>query len=325
MNQLQAMRVFVRVVELSSFSVAGRQLGMSAAAVTRSVSMLEAHLNMRLLNRSTRSLSLTETGRLYLEGCRAVIDKFDEVESELLRATCNPSGMLRIAAPTPFACTELALLFRAYRLVHPRVEFEVTAYDTQIDMIEGGFDICFATDRHPINASLVSRKLIAVREAAVASPAYLAQRGTPLMPQALAQHDLLALSEQSRVWEFAGVDGVQRVNATGPLSATGYVMVRAAALADMGIALLPYPFVADDIARGALKTVLTPYDATGGTRYVSIVYSGRNYLTTKIRNFIDFTVEQFRRYPEGLSALATAPVQSAESTSASESSLLAVA
>jgi DNA-binding transcriptional LysR family regulator len=304
MNQLQAMRVFMRVVELSSFSVAGRQLGMSAAAVTRSVGMLEAHLNMRLLNRSTRSLSLTETGRLYLDGCRAVIEKFDEVESELLRATRNPSGTLRIAAPTPFASTELAPLFRAYRVANPRVEFEVTAYDTQIDMIEGGFDICFATDRQAINASLVSRKLIAVREAAVASPGYLAQRGIPLTPAQLARHDLLALSEQSRIWEFAGPEGVERVSATGPLSATGYTMVRSAALADMGIALLPYSFVADDVARGALKTLLSPYDVTSGLRAVSIVYSGRNYLTTKIRNFIDFTVEQFRQTPAGLSEFA---------------------
>jgi DNA-binding transcriptional LysR family regulator len=295
MNQLQAMRVFMRVVELSSFSVAGRQLGMSAAAVTRSVSMLEAHLNMRLLNRSTRSLSLTETGRLYLEGCRAVIEKFDQVESELLRATRNPSGMLRIAAP----------VFRAYRVANPRVEFEVTSYDTQIDMIEGGFDICFATNRHPVNASLVSRKLIAVQEVAVASPAYLAERGMPLSPPQLAQHDRLTLSEQSRVWEFSGIDGIQRIDACGPLSATGYSMVRAAALAGMGIALLPYHFVADEIAAGALKTVLPQYEVTGGTRYVSIVYSGRNYLTTKVRNFIDFTVEQFRQSPAGLSGAAT--------------------
>ncbi|APR34118.1 LysR family transcriptional regulator [Paraburkholderia sp. SOS3] len=305
MNQLQAMRVFMRVVELSSFSVAGRQLGMSAAAVTRSVSMLEAHLNMRLLNRSTRSLSLTETGRLYLEGCRAVIEKFDQVESDLLRATRNPSGMLRIAAPVPFANTELAPLFRAYRLANPRVEFEVTSYDTQIDMIEGGFDICFATNRHPVNASLVSRKLIAVREVAVASPAYLAERGIPPSPLQLAQHDRLTLSEQSRVWEFSGADGVQRIEASGPLSATGYTMVRAAALAGMGIALLPYHFVAGDLAAGALKTVLPQYEVTGGTRYVSIVYSGRNYLTTKVRNFIDFTVEQFRQSPAGLSGTAS--------------------
>ncbi|WP_460900726.1 LysR family transcriptional regulator [Paraburkholderia jirisanensis] len=294
MNQLQAMRVFMRVVELNSFSLAGRQLGMSAAAVTRSVSMLEAHLNMRLLNRSTRSLSLTEAGRLYLEGCRAVIDKLDEVESELLRSTRDPSGMLRIAAPAMFASTELAPLFRAYRSINPRVEFEVTAYDTHIDMIEGGFDICFATDRYAVNTSLVSRKVLTVREVAVASPAYLARCGVPQTPHHLARHDLVTLSEQSRIWEFSGIDGVQRINANAPLSASSQMTVRSAVLADLGIALLPLPLVSDDIERGTLKTVLNQYEVNGGALHISIVYSGRNYLATKARNFIDFTVEQFR-------------------------------
>jgi DNA-binding transcriptional LysR family regulator len=294
MNQLQAMRVFMRVVELSSFSLAGRQLGMSAAAVTRSVSMLEAHLNMRLLNRSTRSLSLTEAGRLYLDGCRAVIEKLDEVESELMRSTRDPSGMLRIAAPAMFAGTELAQLFRAYRAINPRVEFEVTAYDTHIDMIEGGFDICFATDRYAVNTSLVSRKLLAIREVAVASPAYLARRGVPQTPHHLAKHDLVAQSEQSRIWEFSGIDGVQRISANAPLSASGQMIVRSAVLADLGIALLPLPLVADDLALGTLKTVLSQYEVNGGALHISIVYSGRNYLATRTRNFIDFTVERFR-------------------------------
>jgi DNA-binding transcriptional LysR family regulator len=294
MNQLQAMRVFMRVVELTSFSLAGRQLGMSAAAVTRSVSMLEAHLNMRLLNRSTRSLSLTEAGRLYLEGCRAVIEKLDEVESELLRSTRDPSGMLRIAAPAVFASTELAPLFRAYRSVNPRVEFVVTAYDTHIDMIEGGYDICFATDRYSVNTSLVSRRVLTVREVAVASPAYLARRGVPQTPHHLARHDLVTLSEQSRIWEFSGIDGVQRINANAPLSASSQMIVRSAVLADLGIAVLPLPLVSDDLERGTLKTVLNQYEVNGGASHISIVYSGRNYLATKARNFIDFTVEQFR-------------------------------
>lgn len=294
MNQLQAMRVFTRVVDLNSFSLAGKQLGMSAAAVTRSVGMLEAHLNMRLLNRSTRSLSLTEAGRLYLDGCRAVIDKLDEIESELVRATRDPSGVLRIAAPAVFANSGLATLLGAYRASNPRVDFDITAYDAHIDMIEGGFDVCFATDRQPVNASLVSRKITSVKEIAVASPAYLSRRGAPRTPGDLAQHDLLAVSDAPRSWEFSNDDGAQRVNANGPLTANSYAMVRTAALANMGIALLPLPIVADDIARGVLVPVLNQFDVNGGLQHISIVYSGRNYLTMKVRSFIDFAVEQFR-------------------------------
>lgn len=294
MNQLQAMRVFTRVVDLNSFCLAGKQLGMSAAAVTRSVGMLEAHLNMRLLNRSTRSLSLTEAGRLYLDGCRAVIDKLDEVESDLVRATRDPSGVLRIAAPNVFANAGLPGVLGAYRLVNPRVEFDITTYDTHIDLIEGGFDVCFATDRQAVNASLVSRKLASLKEMLVATPAWLARRGTPCTPDELAEHDLLAISDAPRTWEFTNTAGVQRINVNGPMMANSYATVRAAVLADMGIARLPLPLVADDLARGALLPVLNGFDVNGGMQHLSIVYSGRNYLTMKIRSFIDFAVDHFR-------------------------------
>jgi DNA-binding transcriptional LysR family regulator len=121
MNQLQAMRVFTRVVDLASFNLAARQLGMSAAAVTRSVSMLEAHLNMRLLNRTTRSLSLTEVGKEYLDGCRTIIEKLDEMESNLVQTTRDPRGTLRIATPMTFATSGLGNLLASYRTLHPRI------------------------------------------------------------------------------------------------------------------------------------------------------------------------------------------------------------
>jgi DNA-binding transcriptional LysR family regulator len=293
MNQLQAMRVFTRVVELSSFNLAGKQLGMSAAAVTRSVGMLEAHLNVRLLNRSTRSLSLTEAGRVYLEGCRAVIEKLDEVESELVRAARDPSGVLRVAAPTVFAAG-LAPLLATWRGLNPRVDFDVTLYDAPIDMIEGGFDVIFTTEHQTVNASLVSRHLTAVKEIAVASPAYVARCGVPRDPNALAKHDLLAVSNGTRVWEFQGPTGAHRVSVNSTLAATSGAMVRAAALADMGIAVLPMPFVVEDLARGLLVSVLDRYEINGGLQRISIVYSGRHYLTMKVRSFIDFAVEQYR-------------------------------
>ncbi|HYS63598.1 MAG TPA: LysR family transcriptional regulator, partial [Paraburkholderia sp.] len=124
MNQLQAMRVFARVVDLGSFHLAAKQLGISAATATRSVRILEEHLNMRLLNRSTRSLSLTDAGRLYPDGCRAVIEKLDEVESDLVRTTRDPGGTLRIAAPTTFAADGLGAVTASYRAANPRVCFD---------------------------------------------------------------------------------------------------------------------------------------------------------------------------------------------------------
>lgn len=295
MNQLQAMRIFLRVVDLSSFHLAARQLGISAAAVTRSVSTLEAHLNARLLNRSTRSLSLTEVGRHYVDGCRAILSQVEEVESDLMRATHDPIGSLRIAAPASFAGTGLGVLLQAYRSVHTRVEFDVTTYDARIDMIEGGFDVCFSMEKQLNNSSLVSRQLTFVKEIAVASPAYLARRGTPRVPGDLNRHDLLTLSDGSpRLWDFADADETVRLTPHGILAASSCTMVRAAALEHMGIAVLPAAYVEADLARGTLVPVLGQYQINGGPQRLSILYPSRSYLSAKVRTFIDFVVAQYR-------------------------------
>ncbi|WP_042338717.1 LysR family transcriptional regulator [Paraburkholderia ferrariae] len=308
MNQLQAMRVFTKVVDLSSFGLAGKQLGMSAAAVTRSIGMLEAHLNMRLLNRSTRSLSLTEAGQLYLDGCRAVLEKLDDMESELVRTTRDPSGVLRIASHSIFAGPDFATLLGAYRRTNPRVDFDVTVFESHLDLIEGGFDLCFAIDRQPVNTTLVRRDLTSIREIAVATPAYLSRRGAPHTPLDLAGHDLLVAANGPRTWEFGSQEANHRVAANGPLVANGYATVRAAALADMGIGVLPLPYVAEDLACSRLMPVLNQYAINGGERALSLVYPGRSYLSIKVRNFIDFAVERFRA--------ATSPASPASSASA---------
>jgi DNA-binding transcriptional LysR family regulator len=295
MNQLQAMRVFTRVVDLGSFNLAAKQLGMSAAAVTRSVGMLEAHLNMRLLNRTTRSLSLTEIGKDYLDGCRTIIEKLDEMESNLVQATRDPSGTLRIAAPMTFVASGLGALLASYRSLHPRIDFDVTTYDTHIDIVEGGFDVCFSDDRRLASSTLVSRRLTSVEEVVVASPTYLSRHGAPRDPSALSGHSLLCVSDgSSRMWEFSDANGVYRVCTGRGVSATSSSMVRMAALNHIGIAMLAAPLVADDIARGTLVPLLEQFEVNGGPRQIAILYSGRSNLSRKIRSFIDFTVSQYR-------------------------------
>jgi DNA-binding transcriptional LysR family regulator len=252
-------------------------------------------LNMRLLNRTTRSLSLTEVGREYLDGCRTIIEKLDEMESNLVQTTRDPRGTLRIATPMTFAAAGLGTLLASYRALHPRVDFDVTTYDTHIDMVEGGYDVCFSDDRRLASSTLISRALTSIEEVTVASPAYLARHGTPRDPAALNRHGLLTVSDgTSRTWEFADANGVYRVNTGSALTATSSAMVRVAALNHMGIALLPLPFVTDDLAQGALVPVLEQFEVNGGPRSVSILYSGRNYLSMKVRSFIDFAVSQYR-------------------------------
>ncbi|CAB3750064.1 LysR family transcriptional regulator [Paraburkholderia humisilvae] len=295
MNQLQSMRVFMRVVELSSFSVAARQLGMSAAAVTRSVNMLEAHLNTRLINRSTRSLSLTQAGARYLDSCRAIVANIDEMDANLTRTAHSPHGTVRIAASTTFASTELVALLADYRASEPGVDFDVTTFEAQLDLIEGGFDVGFTDDDRLVGTSVVGRMLMQYRSLLVASPAYLAQRGTPLNPSMLNAHALLGpASGAARAWEFTDAHGAYRVPVRYSLRAGDTAMLRTAALSHMGIALVPAPAVARELASGTLSQVLERFPLNDGARRFSIIYSGRNHLTAKVRAFVEFAVARFR-------------------------------
>src|SRR5262249_46508856 len=153
-----------------------------------SVNMLEAHLNTRLINRSTRSLSLTEAGARYLDGCRAVVANVDEMDANLTRSAHSPHGTVRIAASTTFASTELVALLADYRAAEPGVDFDVTTFDAQIDLIEGGFDVGFTDDERLVGTSMVGRMLMQYRSVLVASPSYLARRGIPLDPSMLHAH-----------------------------------------------------------------------------------------------------------------------------------------
>jgi len=295
MNQLQAMRVFSRVVELASFHLAARQLGMSPASVTRSVGMLEAHLNTRLLNRTTRTLSLTEAGLEYLNGCRAIIGQLDELETNLVQSTRELRGTLRIASVSTFANFGLARLLAAYRALHPGVAFDVTTFDVHIDMVEGGFDVCFSDDAGLFSSTLVCRPLVRIPQLLVASPTYLSKHDRLHLPSDLHGHALLCRSESAtRCWEFVDQKGAHRVNPTGALMSSSYAMLREAALNHMGIALLPFPIVDTELQRGALVPLLEQFNVNATARHLSILYSSPGQLSMKVRSFVDFVVAQYR-------------------------------
>ncbi|MBN3754738.1 LysR family transcriptional regulator [Paraburkholderia sp. Tr-20389] len=295
MNQLQAMRVFTRVVELTSFSLAGKQLGISAAAVTRSIGMLEAHLNTRLLNRNTRNLSLTDAGRDYLDGCRDIIDRLDTMESSLVQATRDLRGTLRIASVATYGHAGLAPLLAAYRALHDGVTFEVTTFEFDIDLIEGGFDVCFTDTPDLFGSTLVSRPLSRMREVVVATPTYLARHERPRNPSDLNHHALIGRSDgASRNWEFVDGEGAYRISAAGALTSNSYGMVRATALQHMGVALLPHATVEEDLQRGTLVPLLEQFDIGASQRHLSILYAAPAQLSMKVRSFVDFVVAQYR-------------------------------
>ncbi|CAM2153261.1 LysR family transcriptional regulator [Pararobbsia alpina] len=295
MNQLQAMRVFVKVVELNSFGLAGKQLGMSPAAVSRSIALLEAHLNMRLLNRSTRSFALTEAGHEYLSGCRVIIEKLDEVESSLVMSSRQPTGTLRVATSGLFAVSGLCALLNAYRAEYPEVVFDVHTFESAADFVDGGFEIGFTTERKMRSSTLISRRLMALSRVAVASPAYLERRGRPEAPADLGEHDIVQTPVASaQEWMQWSDPASSRVMPLHAMTTSSSEMARQAALADMGIAVLPSELVEGDLRAGSLERVLPGHTLPDDEREVSLVYSGRRYLSAKTRSFIDFVVAYYR-------------------------------
>jgi DNA-binding transcriptional LysR family regulator len=310
MNQLQAMRTFMKVADSMSFAVAAKQLGVSNAAVTRSIAMLEAHLNMRLINRSTRHLSLTDAGRTYLEGCGELIVQLDALEASISAAGRESFGTLRIAAASCFAQAGLGDLLRDYRRDQPRVTFELRVFDDQRELALGNYDVCFSVERKQRDSTLICQPLTAIVDTLVASPDYLMYRGVPDSPQELAAHDMLLASDTTtRYWEFAEGSTSQRIAVHAALASANVAAIRQAALASLGIARLPSTIVQSDIAEGTLVTVLPRCPLADATRTISILYAGRRYLTQSARSFIDFAVSRLRVPPSGRRQPSPEPVR----------------
>lgn len=179
MDRLQSMRVFVKVADNGSFSRAAVQMDLSAAVVTRHVAELESHLGVRLLNRTTRSLSLTGAGQAYLERCRQIIDDIDETDARISSASRDPKGTLRVMAPVSFGVRNLSPLIRRYQAQHPNVFVDLTLTDHLIDIVEDGYDCAILLSRMVHSENLISRRLAETHVMVCASPAYLAEHGVP--------------------------------------------------------------------------------------------------------------------------------------------------
>ena len=296
MNQLEAMRVFLRVAESGSFGGAAASLDRSNAVVTRYVALLESHLETRLLNRTTRCLSLTEAGRAYADDCRALLEQLEQIESNVGRATREPHGTLNLVASAWYALCSLTPLLHAYRLRYPRVKVRVMLSHRPIDLVEDGFDAGIVVPRLVNSGSLVHRALVNINAVSVASPAYVARHGQPSTPLALTEHAFIASSpEPSRgTWTFTGPSGEHRI-VLAPVYATNNLqMVEQAVLAGMGIAVLPRTLVEAALARGELQRVLPAYEISDADEAVSLVYPGRRHLPAKTRSFVDFALAYLR-------------------------------
>jgi DNA-binding transcriptional LysR family regulator len=315
MNQIYAMRVFVRVAETQSFRRAAQQLKVSNALVTRSIATLEAHLHARLINRTTRNLSLTEAGTHYLEGCRGLLEELDHLEGSVAGTEREPGGTLRVVATGALSPQALTQLLDGYRRRFPKVHIRLTLAERLPHLIEDGYDVgLFIAGPTPAGASAdtdsVELSFATQRLVPCAAPSYLAAREEPRHPDHLALHSCIATPSEQRgptVWHFIESDGdAQPVTLDPSYMVNSPLLVRLAAIAGMGVAVLPEPLVADDFATGALKRIMQDYTVDESQAKVSLVYPRRRHLPAKTRAFVDYTLEHAGCPASALSAHAHA-------------------
>jgi DNA-binding transcriptional LysR family regulator len=293
MDHWQQMRAFAAVVDAGSFVGAAAALDLSKPALSRLVAALEARLGVRLLQRTTRRVSVTEEGRLFHVRCRALLTELDEAEAEITSRSGKAVGLLRVNGPVSFGLQYLAPLWPAFLERHPQVTLEVTLSDRFVDLVDEGVDVAVRIARLP-DSSLISRQLATTRMSLCASPRYLRRHGTPKHPHDLARHVVLVytLLTTGDVWDFSGPEGPVNVQVHARLRSNSGDTCVAAALAHQGIILQPSFLVGDALASGALVELLPQYRAAELGIYA--VYPSRQHVAAKVRLLIDHLTQSLR-------------------------------
>ncbi len=294
MDTIGGMRIFSRVVEAGSFSAAGRQLGAAPSSVSRQINELENDLGARLFHRTTRKLSLTEAGQLYYERASRILIDVDEAKLALSEIGGAPSGILRVTVAASLARLHIMPALADFQSTFPAVKVAVSVTDRMVDLVQEGFDLAIRVGR-PRDSSLVARKIGSGRRIVCASPAYLKKAGTPQVPADLANHNCLTFRTHpgSNVWSFRLGRGTLNVRVSGSLFADDGESLVAAAMAGLGLILLPAWLVGVELGEGRLLEVLPEFQIIPKDTPLYALYPHQRHLPPKVRVFIDFLVERF--------------------------------
>jgi len=294
LNKLREIECFVAVAELGSFVKAADALGISKAAVSRTVLELEARLGSRLMQRTTRRLSLTEAGTLYLERCKQIVAALEEADDLLSAGAANPTGLLRINAPLTFGVLHLAPLWPMFLERHPGVALDITLSDRIVDIIDEGYDMAIRIARLS-DSTLVHRKLTTTNLQVCASPAYLEKHGTPMHPHELAQHQAICYSYNASKddWQFTGPEGPVNVKVNSRMHVNNGDSCVEAALGGIGVTRQPTFMIDRHLRSGQLVPILTDY--TSPELGIYAVYPSRAHLPAKVRAMLDFLSEAFQQ------------------------------
>lgn len=295
-DPLEGMTVFTAVVDAGSFTAAAKQLRASKASVSTQLQKLEDRLGVRLLNRTTRQLSLTDEGRAFHEHCRRILDEAREAVDALDSIGAAPRGVLRVNAPMSFGTLHLGPAIADFMNEYPEIEIDLVLNDRQIDVVEDGFDVAIRIARLP-DSSLIARRLAPCRRVLLASPAYWDRKGRPTHPSELRHHEALIydyLSEPD-TWTFKGPEGRIAVTVSGRLRANNGEVLLNAAKCGLGITLAPTFFCCGEVRDGELEIALGEYEDDPISVYA--VYPHRRHLSPRVRAFVDFLAARFGDNP----------------------------
>lgn len=291
MDRILAIKVFLTIAETGSFTATAERLDLSKPMVSRAVALLEDWFKARLLQRTTRKVSLTEAGEQALEYCRRITELTNNIEQDFLARSGELSGTLRIAANPSFGGSHLLRALQNFMARHPKLHIQLLLSDQKADLVESRIDLALRFTHH-VEPGLVARRLNHIHSLLVATPDYLARHGTPATPHDLAHHRYLAHANvNQKTWRFFRDGEETALELSSPFSVNDSNALLNCVLSGGGIAMLPKYMINDDLAQGRLKTVLTDWTLPVYTLYA--LYLSRHRLPLAVRSLLDYLAEQF--------------------------------
>ena len=295
MDRFTAMGLFVRIVETGSFSAVAREMNMTQPTVSKQLTALEKQLKTRLLNRSTRQLSLTEAGAAYFDSSKRILDTVTEAEANLGLLQTQLTGVLRINSSIGLGQMYLGPLVLKFQEMHPGLMIDLAYADRFVDLVEEGIDVAIRIGKL-LDSGLSARRIGTSERCLIATPGYLKKHGVPKTPQDLVDHNciLYAYLSTGSEWVF-GKDGETRVKVSGTLRANNGEAIRQAVMADIGIAASPAWLIQDDLKSGRVQELLKDFAPPPGE--INAVYPSGRHVSAKVRAFTEFVKTEFEKIP----------------------------
>lgn len=293
MDRLSAMNMFIRVVETGSFSAVAKELKSTQPTVSKNIAELESWLGAKLLNRSTRSLRLTETGADYYERCVAILQDVEDAEQNVGLLQTQPRGLVRVSAAVAFGRLHIVPRLQGFYDQYPDIKIDITLNDRIVDLVEEGIDVAFRMGTLQ-DSNLIARKLCSSPTLTVATPTYLKKYGVPNHPRDLKEHNYIVYTDLGSTDQTTFVEAGQplHINVSGNLQSNNSEVLRSALENSLGISRVPQWLVGDKVRSGELVEVLVEFQP--GPTNVHVVYSPGRHLPSKIRCFMDYFAAQFK-------------------------------